>query len=291
MSGLPVQEDKRFRRAHVAPARRGGRRSRAAWARHAAAALVATFAVYELAHLVLTTDALAVRRVSIDGNVRMSRGEILGVLDGLQGRNILTVDLEVWRGRLLEAPWIADATVRRIFPGTIRVVVREREPIGIGRIGDQLFLVDRTGTIIDEFGPVYAKLDLPIIDGLNAGQPGGAAQVDPARAALAGRLLLSLEQAPQLVRRLSQVDVSDARDAVVLLDGDPVVIRLGYEQFAERLQSYMDVADTLRDRVDDIDYVDLRFGEHVYVRPRAGSAKNAVAQSGPAPRRSKPAGE
>jgi cell division protein FtsQ len=291
MSGLPVQEDKRFRRAHVAPARRASRLSRARWARHAAAALIATFAIYELAHLVLTTDALAVRRVSVDGNVRMSRGEILDVLDGLQGRNILTVDLEAWRGRLLEAPWIADATVRRIFPGTIRVVVQERDPIGIGRIGDQLFLVDRTGTIIDEFGPVYAKLDLPIIDGLNAGQQGGGALVDPARAALAGRLLVSLERTPQLVRRLSQVDVSDARDAAVLLDGDPVVIRLGYEQFAERLQSYVDVAETLRDRVEDIDYVDLRFGEHVYVKPRAGSAKSTVAQSGPAARRSRPAGE
>jgi cell division septal protein FtsQ len=93
------------------------------------------------------------------------------------------------------------------------------------------------------------------------------------------------------VRRLSQVDVSDARDAAVLLDGDPVVIRLGYEQFAERLQSYVDVAETLRQRVEDIDYVDLRFGEHVYVRPRAGSPRNTMVQAGPAARRSRPAGE
>ncbi len=291
MSGLPVQEDKRFRRAHVAPGRRGSRLSRAGWARHAAAALMMTAAIYQLAQLVLTTNALAVRHVSIDGNVRMSRGEILGVLDGLQGRNILTLDLKAWRGRLLAAPWIADATVRRIFPGTIRVFVQEREPIGIGRLGDQLFLIDRTGTIIDEFGPIYANLDLPIIDGLSAGPRGGATLVDPVRAALAERLLISLERAPQLVRRLSQVDVSDARDAAVLLDGDPVVIRLGYEQFAERLQSYLDVAETLRDRVEDIDYVDLRFGEHVYVQPRARSVKNTLTRSGPALRRSKPAGE
>ncbi len=291
MSGLPVQEDKRFRRAHVAPARRANRLSRAAWARHLVAGAVAVFALYEVAHLVLTTDALAVRRVSIDGNARMSRGEILGVLDGLQGRNILTVDLEAWRGRLLGAPWIADARIRRIFPGTIRVVVQEREPIGIGRIGDQLFLVDRAGTIIDEFGPGYANLDLPIIDGLSAGPRTGAALVDPARSALAGRLLVSLERTPHLVKRLSQVDVSDVRDAAVILDGDPVVIRLGDEQFAERLQSYIDVAETLRDRVEDIDYVDLRFGEHVYVKPRAGSARNTLVQAGPAVRRPKPAGE
>jgi len=51
------------------------------------------------------------------------------------------------------------------------------------------------------------------------------------------------------------------------------------------------VAEALRDRVDDIDYVDLRFGEHVYVRPRAGGARNTLAQGRPAPRRARPAGE
>ena len=94
--------------------------------------------------------------------------------------------------------------------------------------------------------------------------------MDPVRAALAGRLLRSLERSPHLVKRISQIDVTDPRDAAVILDGDTAVVRLGHELFAERLQSYVDVAEALRDRVDDIDYVDLRFGEHVYVRPRAG---------------------
>jgi len=35
----------------------------------------------------------------------------------------------------------------------------------------------------------------------------------------------------------------------------------------ERLQSYVDVAPALRERVQDIDYVDLRFEDRLYVRP------------------------
>jgi Fe-S-cluster formation regulator IscX/YfhJ len=70
-----------------------------------------------------------------------------------------------------------------------------------------------------------------------------------------------------LTQRMSQIDVTDLHDAVVLLDGDPALLHLGEEKFLERLQSYVDVAQALRDRVPDIDYVDLRFDRRLYVKP------------------------
>ena len=45
------------------------------------------------------------------------------------------------------------------------------------------------------------------------------------------------------------------------------LIRIGEERFVERIQSYIDLKPTLRERVPSIDYVDLRFDERVYVRP------------------------
>ena len=66
---------------------------------------------------------------------------------------------------------------------------------------------------------------------------------------------------------LSQVDVADPHDAVVLLSGDPVYIHLGAEQFAERLQTYEELKPSLSARVSDVDYVDLRFDGRIYVRP------------------------
>ena len=47
----------------------------------------------------------------------------------------------------------------------------------------------------------------------------------------------------------------------MLLEGDPALLHLGEDRFLERLQSYVDLAPALRERVPDIDYVDLRFDE------------------------------
>ena len=266
MKTVAAPSDKRFRRAHVSPARRRGLRlSRGTLIRAAVAVLVAVFGVYESVAFVFTTGALKVARIMVDGNERMSRGEVLSRLEGLEGTHMLTVDLESWREKLRGAPWVADATLRRVFPRTIMVVIAEREPMGIGRLNDRLMLVDPEGTIIDEFGPNYATLDLPIIDGLAAGGP---TLVDGERAILAGRVIAGLQQQPNLARMVSQIDVSDVRDAAVLLKNDTAVLKVGHEKFAERLQSYLELAPTLRERVDGIDYVDLRFDKRVYVRPR-----------------------
>jgi cell division septal protein FtsQ len=56
---------------------------------------------------------------------------------------------------------------------------------------------------------------------------------------------------------------------VVLLGNDDAALHLGEEHFVARLQSYVDLAPTLRERVPEIDYVDLRFDDRLYVRPRA----------------------
>lgn len=274
--------DKRFRRAHVTPARR--RRWFQVSRRHLVYAGLATacllYGGYRLTAYLLSRNVLTVSSITVTGNVRLSRGEVLSLLDGLGGRNMLLVDLAGWRSKLLSSPWVADAALRRVLPGTIDVFIAERQPIGIGRLGDVLYLIDRQGDVIDEFGPNHAELDLPIIDGL--GMPGADPRtageaVDQGRAQLATRLLAALQAQPDLAARVSQVDVSDIRDAVVMLKDDTTLIRVGDDQFAERLQSYLDLAPALRERVPQIDYVDLRFGERVYVRPQGsvtGKASN-----------------
>ncbi len=228
--------------------------------------MLAGYGIYRTALLVLAADALKVTRITVEGTEQMSRGEVLALLHGLRGRDMLTIDLEEWRQKLRASAWVGEATIRRVFPGTVAVAIAEREPLGIGRVGGGLFLVDRRGAIIDEFGPQYAEFDLPIIDGLSAAAAGGGTLVDEARALLAGRLLAALASDPALARRVSQIDVSDSRDAVVILKDDPAAIRVGHERFAERVRSYLQLAGRLREAVPHIDYVDLRFDERVYVK-------------------------
>jgi cell division protein FtsQ len=274
--------DKRFRRAHVSPARKRGWRD-VPWrvtARVAVVLAMTGYVAYRGADFVLSAEALTVTRITVSGNMRLSRGEVLSLLDGLQGKNMVTADLEAWRERLMASPWVSNAAMRRVLPGTVDVFIAEREPMGIGRIGQSLYLVDERGDVIDEFGPNYGDLDLPIIDGLAAGPRESGLLIDEARAALAGRLLAALQATPELASRVSQVDVSDARDAVVILKGDTALVRVGDSDFVERLQSYLDLVPALRERVPNIDYVDLRFDDRVYVRPQGAPPRARKAPRG-----------
>ena len=67
-----------------------------------------------------------------------------------------------------------------------------------------------------------------------------------------------------------RIDVTDASDAVVLLNNDATLLHLGDEQFVERLDRYRDLAQAIRASVPEIDYVDLRYEKRLYVRPAGG---------------------
>jgi cell division septal protein FtsQ len=261
--------ERRFRRAQVKPVRRKGGRTWLTWraARTGAAILLVVFATYRAVDLVLTASTLQVTRIVVRGNVRISSGEVQALVEGIRGTSILSADLGAYRARLLESPWVADVGLRRVLPSTVEVFVSERRPMGICRLGATLYLIDETGTIIDEFGPQYAEFDLPIIDGLVRPPADGVTAIDERRAEFAARVLDALSARRDLAERVSQIDVSDVHDAVVLLESDPALLHLGHERFAERLQAYLDLAPALRERVPDIDYVDLRFDERLYVRP------------------------
>lgn len=272
--------EKNFRRARVKPGRRKAGRSWFSWRRVRVllAALVVCYGVYRGCALVLNATALQVGRISVRGTVRLSPGEVQQLASGLYGASILTADLAKHRRAILDSPWVADAALRRVLPSTIEITVVERQPFGISRLGSELFLIDRDGTVIDEYGPQYAAFDLPIVDGLVRAPQDGRPAVDPGRARLAARVVDAVGPSAWLGRRVSQIDVSDLHNAAVLLDDDPAWLYLGEDRFRERLEAYVEVASALREQVGDIDYVDLRFGTRVYVKQREGG-RGAPARS------------
>ena len=275
MSAVAARTDRRFRRAHVKPGRK--RRWYAVlkplvvWTVSIAAV---GYAVYRTSVVAAQAHVLLVDNIVVHGNERLTDGEVMTVLAGLRGESLMWTDLEAWRDRLMRSPWIRDAALRRSLPSTVEIVVTERTPVGIGRIDGELYLIDESGVIIDEYGPHFADFDLPIVDGLPTGTGGVGSVTDEPRAALAAQVIAAVKAKPQISNRLSQVDVSDVHNAAVILTGDSARIQLGEDRFLVRLQSYLDLAATLRERVAEIDSVDLRFDDRIYVRP-IGKSKRA----------------
>jgi cell division protein FtsQ len=271
-AGVAAPADKRFRRSDVRPARRRLGQTLVLVVRWGFPALAALAVCAWAVETVMHSQIMIVQHLTVRGNQRLSTGQVESLVEGLRGQNIFQVDFDRYRERIMESPWVADVTLSRVLPSTIVIRVTERTPMAVARLGPQLYLLDDTGVIIDEYGAAYHDLDLPIVDGLLASAPAGGPRSDADSVRLADVLLTSLGTRADLGRRLSQVDVSNAHDAVVMFDDDPAWLHLGDEQFTERLNTYLELVPTLRERFHDIDYVDLRFGERVFVHARGRSS-------------------
>jgi cell division protein FtsQ len=274
-SGSPdvgAQQDKRFRRSETRPARRKWKKL--AWKAGfiGAGAVVVMGLMVGVGTAILRSSVLAVSSVAVRGNVRLSVGEVEALLGGLRGQGIFLVDFDEYRKRLMDSPWVADVTLSRVLPGTVVVRITERAPMAVARLGHQLYLVDDQGVIIDEFGPQYREFDLPVVDGLVRSPKSGGPLVDMDGVSVTGRFLAALASRPDLRSRVSQIDVSDPRDVIVLLDDDPALLHVGDSRFAERLTTYFQIASRIRDEWNEIDYVDLRLDDVERVIVRAKTA-------------------
>lgn len=75
------------------------------------------------------TPVFAVRTVRVDGAAAVPEDQVraeLGVPDGL---SMLRIDTTAMAARVASIPKISTARVQRVFPGTVRVTVRERTPV------------------------------------------------------------------------------------------------------------------------------------------------------------------
>ena len=271
-SGVAAPADRRFRRPDVRP---GTRKQIGLFVwRIARVGLVvgATLMAGTWgARALLESSLLTVKHITVYGNSRLSTQEVEALLHGLRSERILNVDFGAYRKRVMDSPWVADVSIRRVLPSTVVLRVVERVPMAVARLGPQLYLVDSTGAIMDEFSAQYREFDLPIVDGLVAASRSGPV-TDAARVLLTGRFIDALASRPDLRKRVSQVDVSNDRDLVAILDNGPEALHLGDARFVERLTTYFEISQTLHEQFSELDYVDLRFDERVYVHPRGRSS-------------------
>jgi cell division protein FtsQ len=62
---------------------------------------------------------------------------------------LLGLDIEAMRERLTALPWIVSAEIERRYPDRLLVTVKEAEPLALWQRNQALFLVSRSGKVIE----------------------------------------------------------------------------------------------------------------------------------------------
>lgn len=169
VEGRPrVPIDPRIRQRRIAVKREEGRR-RLRVLLSAAAAVVTGAAGW----LLTRSPLLDVDRIRVEGVARARPADVVAAAGVRRGMAMTDVRDGTVAARVRRVPWVATARVRRDWPGTVVISVREREPVATVRAaGDGWMLVDRTGRFL---APVPTPVDtLVAIEGTpRAGRPGG----------------------------------------------------------------------------------------------------------------------
>jgi cell division protein FtsQ len=232
-----------------------------------AAALTLAAAAWAGYAKVMASDGLRVAKVEVRGGHFLSEGEVRELLGPAVGENILGLDIEALKGRLRACPWVADATVSRTLPDTLKVAIKERVPLALAEI-DRLYLMDGDGGLIDIYGPRTAAFDLPIVRGLQ----GLAAEARRDRAERAGALLRDLGD---LAAEISEVYVRENGDLRVVLRGPGETLLLGPPPCRSRFLAFLGLRRELAEKAPGTEYYDLRFRGRIFARPAEGMAGRA----------------
>lgn len=247
--------------------------------------LVALFASWGAYSRVMAAERLKVAHIEVRGGRFLSEGEVRDLLGPALGENILALDIAQLTQRLRSSPWVAEATVARQLPDTLRVQVKERAPLALAEV-ERLYLMDGDGGLIDVYGPRTAGFDLPIVRGLARADE----QARRERAHRAGELLRDLGE---LAAEVSELEVEPDGDVRIVLRGAGEQVVMGRAPYRARLLDFLGLREELARRCPDAEWFDLRFRDRIVAHgPGRWPEKDApvrAAEPEPPPRAPLPA--
>lgn len=271
------------RRTPLRPRRRGFSGRALLLLQIAAVGLLGVACAWSAWQRVFASDRLRVGKLDVRGSHFLSEGEVRELIGPAVGESILALDIDALKGRLRASPWVADATVTRALPDTVRVEIRERVPLALAEL-DHLYLMDEDGGLIDIYGPRTGAFDLPIVRGLLGVEE--ASRRDRARRA--GALLADLGE---LGSEISEVFVEPSGDLRVVLRGAGEVLLFGDPPYRARLVTFLGLRKELAAKAPDAEHFDLRFRGRIFAKqPKAQAAPSepGAAPSHPAAENKRP---
>jgi hypothetical protein len=205
---------------------------------------------------------LAIDRIFVVGNERLSEGEILELIEVGEATNILTLDLDETKRKLLRSAWVKDVELKRMLPATLTLEIVERTPVAVAALSE-LYLLAEDGTILDQLPPFYDMGKLVLVRGLSS--PGGV--VDAERAAIAGELAGALGADERLSLLVSEFDVAEGGGSVtVRLRDSKVTLLASRSTMVSRLLEMAPLLAGVTERLPALEVLDLRFQNRVYAR-------------------------
>lgn len=212
-------------------------------------------------HWLLTAERFAVAGVDVEGVSRITADDVRSAAAIATGTNVWRLDPSAIAARVAAVPEIRRADVIRRFPNRVSILVEERRPFTLVHAG-RLHWLDEEGRLLDEVPQAVVPV-VPVVSGLSEAEL-VSMRTDPsprAREAVA-LIRVLLRGRSTLLAEISEIDVSRG-DGPVLYTVDGVEVRLGTDEWEERLARLQRILTQVRRDGEGVRAIDLRFRDQV----------------------------
>jgi cell division septal protein FtsQ len=187
---------------------------------------------------VAASSFFEVEEIETSGLHNVSRKSIeTAVRAGMAGRGVWEADLEKIKFEIDRIDFVRHVSVSRVLPKTIRVIVAEREPVGLVRSNGKTYRVDRDGQLLGSIeGKTRDKSNFVML-GWDSDLSDEAIEANKKRL----DVYLNLKEEWKrydLSERVIAVDLRNLRSVEVVISesGKSVTLMLGSEEFGSRLK-------------------------------------------------------
>jgi len=107
--------------------------------------------------------------IALVGNHHVNREELLATAGITGTTSLLFLDVDQIRLRLKTNPWIADATVLKLYPGDLQIGIKEREAFALWQKDGRISVIADDGTVLEPYvAPRLTRLPLVVGRGAQA---------------------------------------------------------------------------------------------------------------------------
>lgn len=182
-----------------------------------------------------SSPRFAITKIEVEGAERLTPDQIARIGGVVRGTNIFALDTQLSEKRLLDNPWIEEVKVTRELPQRVNVVLREREAVALGTIGDGLYLVSRSGEPFKrlEEGDPH---DLPAVTGISAENMARDRAREIDRIGRALDILRQYERVPlSKVHPAQELHLAEGSEVVLTVGKAGIALHLGQGPWRKKL--------------------------------------------------------
>ena len=127
-----------------------------------------TETTFNFLNKILINNGFIIKNIEVLGVNHLDKNDIIKIISTNNNINIFNVNIKNIYRNIMDNTWIKKASIKIIYPNTIKVFLTEKKPIAIwqNRYGNSL--ITKSGDIIFEKNLEKFKNNLPIIIGQNA---------------------------------------------------------------------------------------------------------------------------